>query len=111
MPGVPVFLCTFHVMQSLAKNLQIKVTNKTELKAMSDALHQMIRINDLGPGNHSIAAMQRRMKPEFDAFCEKHWTQPAFVEYFKQNWANRPGISGIVEANPKLLAQFLKALT
>lgn len=91
MPGLSIFLCAFHVMQSLAKSLQQKVACKVELKAMSNELHKMIRINDLGPGEHSDAERNSRIRKEIDAFVDKHPEQVAFVQYFKQHWAPRPG--------------------
>ncbi len=57
MPGLPPFLCAFHVMQSLAKSLQEKVGSKEELKAMSNGLHNMIRINDLGPAGLQLESI------------------------------------------------------
>ena len=79
-------------MQSIAKSLQQEVSDREKRSAMSQELQRMMSITDFGLAECTFEELQGRMRTETDAFCARHSEQAAFVAYFKDLWADRPGV-------------------
>jgi hypothetical protein len=66
--GVPVFLCTFHVLQAWLRNIRCKLHNKAKAKEAFDALYSIMYLKAVGTSEHRAAAVQEGMCAFEEAF-------------------------------------------
>ena len=91
-PSVPMLLCAFHVTKAWALNPQQKVSDKGHMEALRKSLDGLMRFN---PASDPIRSPSRQARIEIEQVLAQHAeTCPAFVEYFKRQWAPRPGKFG-----------------
>lgn len=88
-PSVPMLLCAFHVKKAWALNLQQRVTDKGHMELLRKSIDGLMRFN---PPHDPIRSPERQAQLEIQRIMEQH-TQacPAFIDYFKKQWAQRPG--------------------
>ncbi len=91
MPGVPIFLCAWHVKQAWIKNLKEKVKDRDTRSAMLAALDELMRFNVDVPSNYSDAQLRTLAEQHLQAFYMKFASEKAFLEYFKRTWAPKIG--------------------
>jgi hypothetical protein len=78
---VPVFLCTFHVLQAWLKNIRCKL-HKVKAKEAFDALYSIMYLKVVGTSEHRAAAVQEAMR----AFREAFVSEGVLIEYFDKTW-------------------------
>lgn len=82
------------------KALKQKVGDKSLLKTMSNDLSALLRLNHLGPGDHSAEQLRSEVDQHINAFCDKYAAESNFIGYFKQYWAHRPGAALNIQKIP-----------
>jgi hypothetical protein len=80
--GVPVFLCTFHVLQAWLKNIRCKLSNKARAKEVFDALYSILYLKAVGTSEDRGAAVQQAMCAFRAAFA----SESALITYFDNTW-------------------------
>jgi hypothetical protein len=80
--GVPVFLCTFHVLQAWLKNIRCKLSNKARAKEVFDALYSILYLKAVGTSEDRGAAVQQAMCDFRAAFA----SESALITYFDNTW-------------------------
>lgn len=91
MPGVPIFLCAWHVKQAWLKNLKQKVQDNVDRDAIWDALDKLMRLNVNVPRDYTVEMLDALAQEHLQAFYGKFAGQAAFIEYFKKEWAPKIG--------------------
>jgi hypothetical protein len=56
--GVPLFLCTFHVLQDWVKNIRCKLHNKNKYRKTFDAMYSILFLKVVGMSRDCAAAVQ-----------------------------------------------------
>lgn len=97
-PDVPVLLCTYHVKQAWALNLQQKVPSGSHIESLRHDLDALMYYNQ--PQQDPPLDL-RQLKDIADAkirgVLDKYRRSAlAFVQYFEQHWAHRPGIPAVL---------------
>jgi hypothetical protein len=85
-PSVPLLLCSFHFKQTWALNLKQRVSTDAMKEIIAD-LDRLSRFNE----SHPVLNALQQAKAQIDAFLLKHKDAGTFADYFKKQWANRPG--------------------
>lgn len=89
MPGVPIFLCAWHVKQACLINAKQKVQCKDNRTAIWEALDELMRFNVDVPSKYSDEQLMSLVKERLQAFCSRSAAETAFIEYFKKEWARK----------------------
>ena len=91
MPGVPIFLCAWHVKQAWLKNLKQKVQDNKDREAIRDALDKLMRLNVDVPRDYFDEQLNDLAQEHLQAFYRRFAGQAAFIEYFRKEWAPKIG--------------------
>lgn len=91
MLGIPRFLCAFHTKIAWAKGLKERVPDEAARQRLRQGLEQLMRLNSLPPGPHHPSVIRTAAVGALKDFFEQHSDQPAFMEYFNKEWANKIG--------------------
>jgi hypothetical protein len=79
--GVPVFLCTFHVLQAWLKNIRCKLSNKARAKEAFNAVYSILYLRAVGTSEDRAAAVEQAMCAFRAAFASG-----ALTAYFDNTW-------------------------
>jgi hypothetical protein len=91
MPGVPVFLCAWHVKRAWLLNLTSTVADAEKRTEIWLALDGLMRINVQLPANHSKEELAKLCDDALERFYSRFSAQNAFITYFKKEWAGKIG--------------------
>lgn len=89
MPGVPVFLCAWHVKRAWLSNLTGTVADSAKRTEIWHALDGLMRINVQLPADHSPEDLTKLCEDALAGFYKKFSEQSAFINYFKKEWAGK----------------------
>lgn len=91
MPGVPIFLCAWHVKRAWLSNLISTVADADKRTEMWRALDGLMRLNVQLPASHSKEDLAKLCADVLERFYGTFSEQAAFITYFKREWAGKIG--------------------
>lgn len=91
MPGVPIYLCAWHVKRAWLKNLTATVADGQKRKEILAALDGLMRLNVQLPAEHSSEDLTKLCHEALESFYEHVSEHKAFSHYFKKEWASKVG--------------------
>jgi|YelNatPaOPRAMG01_1025707.scaffolds.fasta_scaffold105977_1 hypothetical protein len=91
MPGVSIQLCCWHAKRAWLRNLLEKVKDGDKRQTMFKALDKLMRLNVACPTSWSADQLKELCQNELEKFYNNFSDEPAFVEYFKREWATKMG--------------------
>ena len=91
MPGVPVFLCAWHVKRAWLLNLASTVADADKRTEIWLALDGLMRLNVQLPASHSKEDLAKLCEDALERFFKRFSDHVAFITYFKREWAGKIG--------------------
>ena len=91
MPGVPIFLCAWHLKRAWLSNLTSTVADADKRTEIWRALDGLMRLNVQLPTSHSKEDLAKLCTDALERFYSDFSEQAAFITYYKKEWAGRVG--------------------
>ena len=91
MPGVPSFLCAWHVKRAWLSNLTSTVADADKRTEIWRALDGLMRLNVQLPASHSKEDLAKLCMDVLERFYSEFSEQAAFITYIKKEWAGKVG--------------------
>lgn len=89
-PGMPIYLCRWHVVKAMLTQLRGKLANKQRHQEVWQELHALVNM----PPQATQEATRQSMDFNIELFKDKYReTEPALVRYFENQWEGKKGVT------------------
>jgi hypothetical protein len=103
-PGVPIYLCNYHVRKAWLKNLRKKVKNEEKRHAMYKALCSLQELEAFTEdGAVDTSALAAAVTSAAAAFVAEYASEADFCTYFQETWWHKAGRIGAAWRSPHVV--------
>lgn len=94
-PGLPVYLCTWHVTKAWVKQIRSKVKTGAQFQRAFTGLHKIMTM----PAAGDRAATLRALNEKLDAYEAEFAEHPALLEYVRGYWRPKLGACAYLQGS------------